>query len=51
MYDVCKKEKQEGRVPRDIDFYLADLPSELAAKLRDAKERASREVRPSRSVE
>lgn len=46
MYEVCLKEHQGGRVPLGIEFYLAELPAELAATLRDAKEQASREVRP-----
>lgn len=46
MYEECRKEKKAGRVPLEIDFYLADLPSDLNTKLRGARERASREVRP-----
>lgn len=49
MYEVCLKENQGGRVPLGIEFHLADLPAELAAKLRAAKEQASREVRPAGS--
>ena len=51
MHDVCLKEKQGGRVPLGIDFHLADLPAELAARLHDAREQASREVRPTRHGE
>ena len=46
MYEICLKEKQGGRVPLGIEFYLVELPPELAGKLRDAKEQASQEVRP-----
>lgn len=46
MYDLCLKEKQGGRVPREIEFVKAQIPDELAERLRQAKSFASREVRP-----
>lgn len=51
MYEVCLKEVQRGRVPGGIEFHLAALPTELVRKLNRARERASREVQPSVSVE
>lgn len=51
MYKVCEREKLNRRVPLEIDFYLANLPPELDAKLRVARDLAAREVQPNRSVE
>jgi len=44
MYELCRKEKVNGRVPNEIDFLLAELPDALAAALREAKRKASDEV-------
>lgn len=46
MYDLCVKEQQEGRVPTEIELHLAELPEDLAANLRAARDTASREVSP-----
>jgi hypothetical protein len=46
MYELCEKEKQAGRAPRNIDFLHAPLPSDLAVKLKAAKKVSSDEVSP-----
>jgi hypothetical protein len=48
MYDLCEKEKAAGRAPRNIGFYHAALPTDLAAKLKVAKQVSSDEVSPRR---
>ena len=48
MYELCRKEKVNGRVPDEIDFLLAELPVALAAALKEAKKKASNEVSPGR---
>jgi hypothetical protein len=48
MYDLCEKEKEGGRVPRNIEFVHAALPLDLAAKLKIAKQASSDEVSPRR---
>ena len=48
MYQLCQKEKSDGRVPLSIEFVHAELPDDLAIRLRGAKETASREVSPSK---
>ena len=44
MYEVCQKEEENGRVPQEIEFYLAEIPTNLRTRLRSARETASREV-------
>jgi hypothetical protein len=51
MYDLCEKEKEAGRAPRNIEFYHAALPADLAAKLKVAKQVSSDEVSPRRLAE
>ncbi|HUW58535.1 MAG TPA: hypothetical protein VMZ92_18005 [Planctomycetota bacterium] len=46
MYERCMKEAEAGRVPDSIEFAHAEIPEELAAKLHEAKSRASKEVSP-----
>jgi len=46
MHAICLKEAEGGRVPLGVEFVLVDLPPELATRLKDARERSSREVRP-----
>lgn len=46
MYDEWAKEKEAGRVPKDIEFALAALPQNLDAKLQRARKKASDEVTP-----
>lgn len=46
MYDLCLKEKGNGRVPLEVEFVLVELPESLAKSLQDAKSIASKEVSP-----
>ncbi len=46
MYDLCLKEKSNGRVPLEVEFVLVELPESLAKLLQDAKSIASKEVSP-----
>ena len=46
MHQVCLKEKSGGRVPREIEFVLAEIPDLLRNKLSSARELASKEVSP-----
>jgi hypothetical protein len=46
MYENCLKEVGGGRVPASIEFVHAEIPAELEARLRDARQVASREVQP-----
>ncbi|MFN8434321.1 MAG: hypothetical protein U0V18_09880 [Anaerolineales bacterium] len=46
MYDLCLKEKSNGRVPHGIEFVLVELPEALSKSLHDAKSIASKEVAP-----
>jgi hypothetical protein len=46
MYQLCLKERQGGRVPPEIQFLYAELPAELAQRLRDARRASSIEVSP-----
>jgi hypothetical protein len=48
MFELCEKEKESGRAPRNIEFHHAPLPSDLAAKLLVAKRASSDEVSPRR---
>ncbi|MDO9602909.1 MAG: hypothetical protein Q7J02_11365 [Rhodocyclaceae bacterium] len=45
MFDQCQKEREAGRVPQDIEFLCAEIPTELRASLVKAREKSSREVR------
>ena len=45
MHELCTKEQAGGRVPVGIEFHLAELPPELAHKLRQARAKAPREGR------
>jgi hypothetical protein len=51
MYELCEKEKRDGRAPRNIDFHHAPLPTDLAAKLKIAKQASSDEVSPRRRTD
>ena len=46
MYDLCLKEKANGRVPSEIEFVLVELPESLAKSLQEVKSIASKEVSP-----
>lgn len=47
MLASCEAERARGRVPSHIEFVLVPLPDELAARLSLARDRSSKEVRPS----
>lgn len=46
MLELCQKERAAGRIPQSIEFVHAPLPQDLDARLRGARETASREVSP-----
>jgi hypothetical protein len=46
MLAMCEKEVDRGRVPRSIEFVFAEIPSELAQRLTEARSIASNEVSP-----
>ena len=46
MFEYYKAEQARGRVPREIEVVLAELPAELRERLAASRERASEEVRP-----
>ena len=43
MYELCQKEVAVGRMPQQLEFFHAPLPSDLAGKLAQAKKRSSDE--------
>lgn len=51
MFELCEKEKEGGRAPRNIEFHHAPLPPDLAAKLKLAKQVSSDEVSPRRATQ
>jgi hypothetical protein len=46
MFNQCLREKQGGRVAQEIEFFCAEIPTEMNHKLVAARGRASSEVRP-----
>jgi len=46
MFRVCQNEVKGGRVPQEIEFFLAEIPADLRRKLEESKKIASREVSP-----
>jgi hypothetical protein len=44
MYEQCLKEREAGRVPKEIEFIHAEIPGELNRRLVAARARASGEV-------
>ncbi len=46
MFKVCQNEVKGGRVPREIEFFLAEIPADLRRKLEDSRKIASDEVSP-----
>lgn len=48
MYEFWMKERKGDRVPTQVEFVLANIPAELALRLRTAKADASAEVSPRR---
>lgn len=47
MYEYWLRERESGRLPKTIEFALADIPSELREKLLASRKKASKEVSPS----
>ena len=50
MYDICLREKVNGRVPEEIEFLHAEVPEVLSEALEQAKKIAADEVSPSRRL-
>jgi hypothetical protein len=50
MYRLCLKEREGGRAPNSIEFLYAELPPELAQRLREARRVSSAEVSPLRAL-
>lgn len=48
MYELCMREKANGRVPEEIEFLHVELPDELSTALKQARDIASTEVSPKR---
>lgn len=48
MYRKCERQQGVGRLPRWVEFRLAQLPKSLAKSLRRARRDSSREVSPAR---
>ena len=46
MYELCQREKLDGRAPLSIEFVHVELPHDLSLRLQEAKQAASREVSP-----
>ena len=46
MYERCLEERASGRVPPEIEFLIAAIPSELRARLQKSKAISSAEVKP-----
>ena len=46
MHALCLRERESGRVPKEIEFVHAPLPDELAIKLAAARKLSSEEVSP-----
>jgi len=46
MYDRCLKEREGGRVPKEIEFFCVEIPPELQQRLKKARSASSMEVSP-----
>jgi hypothetical protein len=46
MFELCEKEMRTGRLPKEIQLLRVELPSDLAQRLKAARDAASREARP-----
>jgi hypothetical protein len=46
MFAACQSQKTAGRLPRNVEFLHARIPKDLAARLRRARRKSSREVAP-----
>ncbi len=50
MFDLCKREKEAGRTPVEINFLLAEIPEVLREELQKSRKIASDEVTPLKGV-
>ena len=46
MFEVCQQEVRAGRLPKTVEFVRAAIPTELQARLDEARKKASEEVTP-----
>jgi hypothetical protein len=46
MFDLCMKERENGRVPIEIEFAYAEIPESLNLSLKESKKIAANEVTP-----
>jgi len=46
MFELCQKEKENGRVPQTVEFLHAVIPDDLEEKLKESRRRAANEVSP-----
>lgn len=46
MYNFWQAERKRGRVPDSVEVVYAEIPEELASRLRQARARSSAEMRP-----
>jgi hypothetical protein len=44
MYDKCIKEKYNGKIPREISFYLVTVPAHIRNKLKVARQLSIDEI-------
>ena len=51
MYGLCQRERESGRVHKEIEFIHAPLPDELATRLIAARKLSSDEVSPRKLVD
>jgi len=49
MHAICLKEARNGRLPPSVEYLLAEIPADLAARCKEAQDDCSQEVRPSQS--
>ena len=50
MHALCQRELDGGRVPKEIEFFHAPLPDELAIRLTAARKIGSDEVSPVKAI-
>ncbi len=50
MHALCQRELDGGRVPKEIEFFHAPLPDELALRLAAARKIGSDEVSPVKTI-
>jgi hypothetical protein len=49
MFEMCLKEKRNGRVPGEIEFEYAEIPESFQRILNDSKKIAAKEVTPGKN--